>query len=233
MDPDELARLMNDYFQAAVSGCIHPTDGTVVRYIGDAIFAFWNAPEPQPDHAVRACEAALRFREQGKEKVRGIKLVTRIGLHTGVANVGNFGSETHVDYTAIGESVNLAARLESLNKYLGTSVLISGATKQEIGNHISTRYMGRFRLKGFENSVEVYEIIGGSSTANPSSNDDFACGLEAFRRRDFIAAQSAFSRALEAKPQDGPANFYSRHVTQLMGQKLPDNWKGEVELKEK
>ena len=133
MDSDELAKMMNEYFQTAVDDCVHATDGTVVKYIGDAIFAFWNAPEPQPDHAVRACEAALRFRKLSSQELRGKKLITRIGLHTGVANVGNFGSETRVDYTAIGESINLASRMEGLNKYLGTSVLITGDVKQEIG----------------------------------------------------------------------------------------------------
>ena len=124
---------MNDYVQGAVGKCIHATDGTVVKYIGDAIFAFWNAPDPQNDHAVRACEAALKFREQSRLPVAGKKLVTRIGLHTGVANVGNFGSETGVDYTAIGENINLALRMEGLNKHLGTDVLITGDVKKEIG----------------------------------------------------------------------------------------------------
>src|ERR1041385_9176212 len=102
MDSDELALMMNEYFQGAVGKCIPPTDGTVVKYIGDAIFAFWNAPEPQNDHAVRACEAALRFREQGKQPIHGKTLATRLGLLTGLANVGNFGSENRIDYTAVG-----------------------------------------------------------------------------------------------------------------------------------
>ena len=96
MDSDELAAMMNEYFQGAVGSCIHRTDGTVVKYIGDAIFALWNAPEHQADHAARACAAALHFRELSKAPVRGHSLHTRIGLHTGVANVGNFGSEDRV-----------------------------------------------------------------------------------------------------------------------------------------
>src|SRR5262249_13212351 len=114
MDSDELAAMMNEYFQGAVGSCIHKTDGTVVKYIGDAIFALGTAPEQHPNHAALACEAALLFRELSQKPVSGRLLRTRIGLHTGVANVGNFGSEDRVDYTAIGESVNLASRMEGL-----------------------------------------------------------------------------------------------------------------------
>src|SRR5262249_38628883 len=148
-----------EYFQGAVGSCVHRTDGTVVKYIGDAIFALWNAPEHQSDHAARACEAALHFRDLSKKPVRGRLLHTRIGLHTGVANVGNFGSEARVDYTAIGESVNLASRMEGLNKHLGTDCLISGATKAEVGERFVMRRLGQFQLKGFESLVEVHELV--------------------------------------------------------------------------
>ena len=130
MDPDELAKLMNAYFQTAVDDCIHFTEGTIVKYIGDAIFAFWNAPDPQDDHPFRAAEAALRFRDQDNHQFNGKKVLTRIGLHTGEANVGNFGSTTRVDYTAFGENINLASRMEGLNKYLGTRVLMTGDTQR-------------------------------------------------------------------------------------------------------
>ena len=102
------------------------------------------------------CASASRARSQFAVK----PLVTRIGLHTGVANVGNFGSETRVDYTAIGENINLASRMEGLNKYLGTDVLITGDVKKEIGDSFITRYLGKFQLKGFEKSVDVYELVG-------------------------------------------------------------------------
>src|SRR5205814_7408631 len=163
LDPDQLEKLMNNYFQSAVSGCIHPTDGTVVKYIGDAIFAFWNAPDQQLDHQMRACQAALRFSEQPKHHVNGKPLLTRIGLHTGVANVGNFGSTDRFDYTALGDSINLASRMEGLNKYLGTELLISGDTRKGIDEQFTTRFLGLFRLKGFEKSVEVYELVARSN----------------------------------------------------------------------
>jgi adenylate cyclase len=201
-----------------------------VKYIGDAIFAFWNAPELQGDHAVRACDAALRFREMSSQEVRGKKLITRIGLHTGVANVGNFGSETRVDYTAIGEDVNLASRMEGLNKYLGTTVLMTGAVKAEIGDKFATRFLGRFQLKGFERAVDVYELLGSGS---PAANGEFAHALEFFTKRDFASAEAAFNRMVQTNSDDGPAKFYLKHLGELHGHEFPPNWNGEVELKEK
>lgn len=234
MDPDELCQMMNEYFQGAVGGCIHPTDGTVVKYIGDAIFAFWNAPDPQSDHAVRACEAALRFRGQSKIPVRNRKLVTRIGLHTGVAKVGNFGSDTRVDYTALGENINLASRMEGLNKFLGTDVLITGDVKKEIGDRFITRYLGRFQLKGFEKSVDVYELValreGGTA---PEWHREFEEALRLFQQRDFGAAAMSFERVLESASEETTTKFYLKHLKEVVENPPPENWSGEVELKEK
>ncbi len=234
MDSDELALMMNEYFERAVGSCVHPTDGTVVKYIGDAIFAFWNAPEPQADHARRACDAALRFRAMSSTEVRGKKLVTRIGLHTGVANVGNFGSSTRVDYTAIGEDVNLAARMEGLNKYLGTTVLLTGAVRAAMGEDFSTRYLGRFQLKGFEHAAEVYELVGPTDTAGATTFfNQFDHAVQVFQKGDFAAAGEIFHRVQDALPHDGPTKFYLKHLEELRSHPLPPEWRGEVELKEK
>lgn len=233
MHPNDLAKMMNAYFQGAVADCIHATDGTVVKYIGDAIFAFWNAPEPQADHAKRACEAALRFRAQNNKVFHGRRLVTRLGLHSGVANVGNFGSETRVDYTAMGESINLAARMEGLNKFLGTSVLITGDTKKEIGGDFVTRYLGRFQLKGFERTVDVHELLGRKGEVNLAAQDEFDTALRLFQQRDLAAAENAFERMLETAPNDGATKFYTRHIAEVREQGIPDSWSGDVELKEK
>ena len=234
MDSDELALMMNEYFERAVGNCVHPTDGTVVKYIGDAIFAFWNAPEPQPDHARRASDAALRFRAMSNTEVRGKKLLTRIGLHTGVANVGNFGSSTRVDYTAIGEDVNLAARMEGLNKYLGTTVLLTGAVRAEMGEGFVTRYLGRFQLKGFEHAAEVYELIGPADTAGATTFfNQFDHAVHVFQQGDFAAAGEIFRRVQVALPLDGPTKFYLKHLEELHDHPQPPGWRGEVELKEK
>jgi adenylate cyclase len=235
MDGDELAAMMNEYFQPAVANCIHKTEGTVVKYIGDAIFAFWNAPEPQPDHAARACQAALLFRDQSKQAVRGRLLKTRIGLHTGVANVGNFGSEDRVDYTAIGESVNLASRMESLNKRLGTDCLLSGETRKEVGELFVTRRIGQFQLKGFEGLVDVYELVGlpEQAEATRAWREAFEQALDNFEQRDLFLSEMGFRRVLEMKPDDGPARFYLTRITEMATEKLPDSWATHTIVKEK
>lgn len=235
MDSNDLAIHMNRYFQQAVTNCVHSTDGTVVKYIGDAIFAFWNAPEAQPDHALRACRAALSFRDQPPQYMNGRLLLTRIGLHTGEANVGNFGSTQRVDYTALGENINLAARMEGLNKYLGTTTLATGETYAAAREQIVSRPCGTFRLKGFERAVEVHELIDPADRAEASRawREAFADALEKFRRRDFPAAEAAFRRVLELLPDDGPTKFYLHKLDEFRADPPPSDWKGEVELKEK
>jgi adenylate cyclase len=235
MDSDDLAHEMNKYFQSAVSGCIHATDGTIVKYIGDAIFAFWNAPDGQADHAMQGCEAALKFRDQPPHYVNGQLLVTRIGLHTGIANVGNFGSTARVDYTALGENINLASRMEGLNKYLGTIVLITSDTQAGIAGRLLTRFLGRFQLKGFEKAVGVHELVGPPDQAAKHApiHTAFAEALKLFQARDFAGAQAAFERVLAIDPKDGPAKFYLKFLADLHEHPLPADWQGEVELKEK
>ncbi len=235
MDSDELAKSMNQYFQKSVSDCIFPTEGTVVKYIGDAIFAFWNAPDDQHDHALRACRTGLLFRDLGTMEMNGQTLITRIGLHTGVANVGNFGSTERVDYTALGENINLASRMEGLNKYLGTILLITGDTFKEVSDKLVSRFAGRFKLKGFEKAVDVHELIGTPQQAEASRpwREAFADALKTFQEKDFAAAEAGFKRVIELHADDGPSKFYLKHLAELKEHPLPEDWNGEVELKEK
>jgi adenylate cyclase len=235
MEPDDLAHHMNLYFETAVAQCIHHTDGTIVKYIGDAIFSFWNAPDLQHDHQLRACEAALAFRNLPPQFMNNQQLITRIGLHTGVASVGNFGSTARVDYTALGENINLAARMEGLNKYLGTIVLLTEETHAGIENKFTTRFLGNFRLKGFEKSIGVYELLGAAEKAAEVRplTEAFAVALKLFEEKKFSEAGAAFQKVLEINPQDGPSKFYLKHIAELKEHPLPDDWAGEVELKEK
>ncbi|HWN96118.1 MAG TPA: adenylate/guanylate cyclase domain-containing response regulator, partial [Methylomirabilota bacterium] len=135
----------------------------------------------------------------------------------------------------IGESINLASRMEGLNKYLGTNVLITGDTKKEIGDRFLTRYLGRFQLKGFERSVEVHELLGmrGEEVATARALEQFDDALRLFQQRDLGAAELAFERVLETQPDDTSTQFYLKHIADVRGVGLPENWKGEVELKEK
>lgn len=235
LDPDELAQMMNRYFETAVGRCIFPTDGTVVKFIGDAIFALWNAPDPQPDHAWRACDAALRFRQQAVQENHGRQLITRIGLHTGEANVGNFGSRERFDYTAFGENINLASRMEGLNKHLGTLTLMTGETHWLAGDKFLTRYLGRLVLKGFGKSIEVHELVGKLEQRAEFADLHAAFGtaLTEFQAGRLDAATAAFTEVSQRWPDDGPTQFYLRTLTELREHPPEGKWTGEVEMKEK
>jgi adenylate cyclase len=237
MDSDELAQLMNNYFERAIS-CVHQTDGALVKLIGDALFAVWNAPLGQPDHQERVCRTALLLRDdvlQFTAGDQGKRLRTRIGIHTGVANIGNFGSTKRFDWTAIGENINLAARMEGLNKYLGTDVLATREAQSAVDGRMVTRLCGHFRLKGFEKTVEVYELVGFPEQAEATRawRELFADALKAFQRKDWDSAEAGFHRTLATRPEDGPSKFYLARIAELRVQTLPEGWAGEVELKEK
>ena len=235
LDSDELARTMNRYFQDSVGNCIFPTDGTVVKYIGDAIFAFWNAPDPQSDHARRACDAALRFRKQTIIEVNGKPLITRIGLHTGVANVGNFGSTQRMDYTAIGENINLASRMEGLNKYVGTETLVTEATYVLVADQFLFRPLGKFILKGFERAIGVYELCATPDRAPEFAelHAHFADALNLFIEGRLDSAKSAFLAVQQRWPKDGPTQLYLKTIEELASHPPEARWTGAIELKEK
>jgi adenylate cyclase len=237
MDSDDLAHMMNNYFESAI-GAVHETDGTVVKLIGDAIFAVWNAPLKQADHRVRACRSALQLRDQpvsfdagGRHSV----LFTRIGLHTGVANVGNFGSATRFDYTALGENINLASRMEGLNKHLGTQVLMTGETHSAVADHFITRPLGSFQLKGFEKPVEVFELVGtpDQATATREWRDVFAQALALYKQQDFSTARMLFGQVLHLKPEDGPTKFYLGRIEDIESEKMVMEWGGHTRMFDK
>ncbi|HEX7652897.1 MAG TPA: adenylate/guanylate cyclase domain-containing protein, partial [Verrucomicrobiae bacterium] len=237
LDPQELVQLLNAYYETTIR-CIHQTDGTIVDIIGDAIFAIWNAPETQPDHREKMLAAALAFLQnvtQFNGKQGSFALRTRVGLHTGEVVVGNVGSTEHFDFTAIGENVNLASRLEGLNKQLGTDVLLTPAALPREVVAYSLRPVGKFRFKGFENTVEVIELVvnAGSPAETRGWRDQFAAALQGFQRRDWAGAQAGFEQVLRLRPGDGPSTFYLHQLTQLTHQPLPPEWTGEINLKEK
>lgn len=238
MDSDQLAHLMNNYFETTVGQCIHPAQGTVVKFIGDAIFAIWNAPEPQVNHKELACRGALLLRDSTsafKFDKPGLEVRTRIGLHSGPANVGNFGSSTRIDYTALGENINLASRMEGLNKYLGTDVLITEEIYSGVKEKFITRFAGRFQLKGFEKVVGVHELLGSTEQAEASRpwREAYAAALQSFEKKDFEAAERGFHCVLELRPNDGPAKFFLKHLKALHANPPEGEWEGTIELAEK
>ena len=183
-------------------------------------------------------QAALMFQQnltQFNGKQGNLALQTRVGLHTGEVTVGNVGSSEHFDYTAIGENVNLASRLEGLNKQLGTDVLMTRAAIPQKHDQWLLRPVGRYRFKGFEHIVEVVELVvkGGSPEQVRVWCETFADALAKFQERKFDAAEAGFNRTVELRPDDGPSKFYLKQIADIRQHPVPENWNGEVSLKEK
>ena len=229
LDPEALTRLLNVYL-TAMTDIIHEEGGTVDKYEGDAIIAFWNAPLTQSDHAVRCVRAALRcqaklaeMRPSFRENL-GKDLKMRIGVNTGYAVVGNMGSHSRFDYTMIGDAVNLASRLEGINKQFGTYTLISQTTKEEMADAFYTRELSRVAVVGRKEPVVVYE------PALPEDMNEqkqkmlaiFSKALTLFYRGDFDHARSVFAGIAR---QDPVAQVYVDKCVELLASP-PKDWQG-------
>jgi len=234
---EDMVGLLNKYYETAI-GCIYETDGTVMDLIGDAMFAIWNAPQEQPDHRERACRAALLLQKKliaFDQAERDLPLQTRVGLHTGEVCVGNIGSPTRFDYAAIGDNVNVASRLEGLNKYLGTTMLATREIQVVVENCLVCRLVGYFKFKGLFKPIEVHELIGPKEREEETKpwREAFAEGIRLFQRKNFNAAELEFNRTLQLRANDGPARFYLERINELGSKQLPDDWKGEIDLSAK
>lgn len=251
MDAEDLFKLLNKYYDAALAG-IHQKDGTTLQLIGDAIFAVWNAPLPQPDHQERVCRAALLLQEQLIQfdiHQLSLPLRTRVGLHTGPACVGNLGSATRFEYSAIGDNINLASRLEGLNKHLGTQILASRDIQRFAEDAMLWRLVGHFKFKGIDRLLEVHELLGGQEQTEATRpwREAFAKGLWHFQRQQFDEAEKQFQLTIRLReepgqnsttknlpvPKDGPSMFYLEKIKELRENPPPAEWSGEIELKEK
>jgi adenylate cyclase len=164
-DPDVLMRQTSRYFSALTEAFL-AEGGTVDKFIGDAVMVFWNAPDPQPDHVARACRAALSAKAAGERlnaafEAEGLKpFFTRFGIHVGEAVVGNVGSTERMNYTALGNTVNLAARLEGLNKQVGTAILASEDVVMRVRDQFAFRALDAVVAKGMTKETRIFELVG-------------------------------------------------------------------------
>jgi len=209
-DPEKIVEVLSDYFERTTEH-IFAHDGVVIKFIGDAIFAAWGAPILDPLAPVKAARAAWHLSRNDELVVEGVNIRTRIGVHYGEVVAGNIGSRKRVDYTMIGDAVNLSARLEGLNKRFGTRILISEEVRSHFGGEFFTRKIGNFKVKGRKDPTVVHELLGPvADVEEPAWLAVYAEGFAALERDDFTGARALFEKtdAMRGGEGDGPSRFY-------------------------
>ncbi len=234
--PSEVSKILTAYFNQTTR-VILQEDGTIIKYIGDAVMAVWGAPLPDERHAERAVLAAWGMSEAGKREIAGRRLRTRLGINTGTVLAGNLGSDYRFDYTLIGDTTNFASRLEGLNKYLGTDILISESTRRALSDKIKVRFLGRFLVVGKKAPVGIYEVLGltASFPLEPAWLTTFDEGLTAFVRGDWSEAERLMGLVMKARDgKDGPAGFYLHEIERARANVSPEQaWDGTVRIDSK
>jgi len=225
LPPEEVSKILISYFTQTTES-IFEQDGTIIKYIGDAVLAVWGAPLPDPRQAERAVLAAWKMSQVSKRQIEGRILRTRIGLNSGTVLAGNLGSPKRYDYTVIGDVVNFASRLEGLNKYLGTDILISETTRSKLTDAIKVRALGKFRVVGKKLSVGIFEVIGLSES--PAWVAPFERAIQKFAQRQFEEAELLFKQTIaERNGADGPSEFYLEQIPKAR-EFTADDWDGSV-----
>ncbi|HEY3057661.1 MAG TPA: adenylate/guanylate cyclase domain-containing protein [Chloroflexota bacterium] len=235
IEAELVSRIVTEYL-AEMTSVVFDHGGTVDKFIGDSVMAFWNAPLDDAEHARHACESALemqralqalnaRWTEQGMMTQR-----MRIGINTGPVSVGNMGTRKRFAYTAVGDSVNLAARLEPLNDEYGTHICVSQATVDAAGSGFLVRFLDLVAVKGKSVPVAVYELLGRAD--DPALQacwapvlEPYHQGVRQYRARRFEQARSLFQAAL-AMRDDAPSALYVRRCAALEMDPPPDDWNG-------
>lgn len=241
LTPPGLVALLNEYL-SEMTDIILKNGGTVDKYEGDAIIAFFGAPQHFEDHALRCCTAAIEQQKRLAEmqkiwKAEGRHVLrVRMGINTGTAVVGNMGSRTRFDYTVMGDSVNLASRLEGANKAYGTYSMISGSTYEAVKSEVEVRRLDVIRVVGKKEPVPVYELIdlkGSLSDKQKELIAKYYQGLELFGNRQWKEAKKAFQDALKIVPDDSPSSTYIERCNIYAKTPPPADWDGVFELTSK
>ena len=236
LDPVQLTHFMNGYYQAIFKP-VKANDGIVLQVVGDSVLSIWASPHPDGRQRVKACKAALEIcaAMQPPPHTGSHRLPTRIGLHAGYVLMGHIGAMDHFEYRPVGDIVNTASRLESLNKQLGTRILVSADILEHVDDFL-TRDVGSFVFIGKSKPLAVFELLADSGTFPPekiAAYECFADGLSAFKSRSWDSAIQKFEEVIERMGGDGPSAFYLEQCKALR-QAPPDAaWEGAVTLKQK
>lgn len=227
--PDRVAELLGRYLQVMAT-VMQNDKGTIDKFIGDSVMAFWNAPENVADHAILACRAALKCRDalrdlyDSQEWKDAPRFETRFGLHRCVAYVGHFGAPDRFNYTAIGDGINLASRLEGLNKHSGTTIIASENIYASAKKHFEFRLLDRVAVKGKVQGITIYELVAertAQSRITPAMQR-YEQAFEAYLRADFKAALDL----LENETDDMPSRLLAERCRLLIKNPPPEPWAG-------
>ncbi len=243
LDPTDLVKILNMYL-TEMSNMVLDQGGTIDKYEGDAIIAFFGAPVDFEDHAVRACRAAVRMKKLEsimndhfiEDNIVPSPLLTRIGINTGDMVVGNMGTARKMDYTIMGNAVNLAARLEGVNKQYNCWKLISSMTADEIGDEFLLRKLDRVRVVGINEPVRLFELVDEKEFAGDDKLeivDIFHNALDKFEEKNWVEAEKLFKKVLNIDPEDGPSGIYVKRCQEYKKKAPPENWDGVFNLTSK
>ncbi|RKY89987.1 hypothetical protein DRQ09_00180 [candidate division KSB1 bacterium] len=235
LTPEELVSLLNEYL-TAMTHIVLRYDGMIDKYEGDAIMAVFGAPVYYEDHALRACYVSLdmqkelvKLREKWKQEGKP-QLYVRIGLNTGPMVVGNMGAMDRLDYTVMGDSVNLGSRLEGANKQYGTFIMISEYTYELVKEHIEARFLDSLRVKGKAQPVKVYEVLERKENGLPENKKKavelFNRGMECYLSRKWDEGIEFFQNALKADEKDSPSKVYLERCRMYRENPPPEDWDG-------
>jgi adenylate cyclase len=240
LTPDELVHLLNQYL-SAMTDILFANLGTLDKYIGDAIMAFWGSPYPQQDHARSACRCALEMvkgldklnREWESEGRRPIAI--GIGLNTGPVNVGNMGSDKRLAWTVMGDNVNLASRLEGMTKQYRSRVIISEGTYNQVSDQFVAREVDRIRVKGKKQPVVIYELLAPLAEREAYADllTKFNQALTTYRSQNWPEAAEQFSDLLTKYPNDGPTQVLLQRCQEFIEESPASNWDGVYVMKSK
>jgi adenylate cyclase len=240
LSPDDLVHLLNEYF-GAMTEIIFSYQGTLDKYIGDAIMAFWGSPYPQQDHAFRSCSCAL-------EMVRGLEklnvtwrnegrppIAVGIGLNTGLVNVGNMGSDRRLAWTVMGDNVNLASRLEGITKQYHSKLVISEATYREVASQFVCRELDKIKVKGKNQPVNIYELldVAAERPKYEALLQQFDHAMAAYRKQDWQEAADRFAQILTIYPDDGPTQAFLERAEEFIEEAPQADWDGVYVMKTK
>ena len=230
LSPEQVTYVLNRHF-TDMTDILLEHQGTLVQFIGDAIMAFWGAPLDDDDQAYHAVATAIAMQkamavlreELAKENLPQIRM--RIGIHSGSAVVGNLGSAKRFGYTAVGDDVNLAARLEGINKLYGTGIMLSSDTARQVRERIALRPVDRVIVKGKSQAVEVF-----TPCENPMVVEFTEQAIRLFRSQDWDAAEACLQELLAIEPKDGIAELYLKRIAAFRIAPPPAKWDGAMEL---